>query len=198
MPFPTTPVVPRRTGGLEMFADVLEKNKTLPPRPVQHHPKEICLSPTRELPATLPAAMIGAKHTNTVVIVEKRTTTQPSTTQSSTTPGSNVQVVIRSRPQNKRERKKSEAIIVHTDEETHKVTVVQQRRDKLAKKIFTFDHVSGETSSGETSSGETSSGETSSGETSSGETSTQQDVYQKCVQPNVAEVLEGFNCTVFA
>jgi hypothetical protein len=146
MPFPTTPVVPRRTGGLEMFADVLEKNKTLPPRPVQHHPKEICLSPTRELPA-LPAAMIGAKHTTTVV--------------------------IRSRPQNKRERKKSETIIVHTDEETHKVTVVQQRRDKLAKKIFTFDHVSGETS-------------------------TQQDVYQKCVQPVVAEVLEGFNCTIFA
>ena len=138
MPFPTTPVVPRRTGGLEMFADVLEKNKTLPPRPVQHHPKEICLSPTRELPA-LPAAT----------------------------------VVIRSRPQNKRERKKSETIIVHTDEETHKVTVVQQRRDKLTKKIFTFDHVSGETS-------------------------TQQDVYQKCVQPVVAEVLEGFNCTVFA
>ena len=172
MPFSTTPVVPRRTGGLEMFADVLEKNKTLPPRPVQHHPKEICLSPTRELPA-LPAAMIGAKHTNTVVLVKKGTTTQPSTTQSSTTPGSNVQVVIRSRPQNKRERKKSETIIVHTDEETHKVTVVQQRRDKLAKKIFTFDHVSGETS-------------------------TQQDVYQKCVQPVVAEVLEGFNCTIFA
>ena len=100
--------------------------------------------------------------------MKKRTTT----TQPSTTPGSNVQVVIRCRPQNKRERKKAEAIIVHTDEANHEVTV-NQRRDKLAKKRFTFDHVFGETS-------------------------TQQDVYDTVVQPVVAEVLEGFNCTVFA
>ena len=105
--------------------------------------------------------------TTTVLHMKKRTTTQPSTT-----PGSNVQVVIRCRPQNKRERKKAEAIIVHTDEEKNEVTV-QQRRDKLAKKRFTFDHVFGETS-------------------------TQQDVYDTVVQPVVAEVLEGFNCTVFA
>jgi hypothetical protein len=51
MPFPTTPVVPRRTDGLKMLENELEK-KTVHPRPVEPLLKEICLSPTRRaLPA---------------------------------------------------------------------------------------------------------------------------------------------------
>jgi len=49
-PFPTTtPVVPRRTDGLNVVVDLL-KQMSAYPRPVQHLPKEICLSPTA-LPA---------------------------------------------------------------------------------------------------------------------------------------------------
>jgi surface protein len=46
MPFPTTPVLPRRTDGLQEFEDVLQDTST-PHRPVQRLPEKLCLSPTR-------------------------------------------------------------------------------------------------------------------------------------------------------
>ena len=50
MPFPTTPVVPRRTNGLQAFEDVLQGTSIIPHRPVQRLlPEKVCLSPT--LPA---------------------------------------------------------------------------------------------------------------------------------------------------
>jgi kinesin family protein 11 len=91
------------------------------------------------------------------------------------TGGDNVQVVIRCRPQNKRERKKNEDIIVTTNSKASEVIVQHNQRNNRddGKRRFTFDHVFGEES-------------------------TQQEVYNKIVKPVVAEVLEGFNCTVFA
>jgi surface protein len=59
MPFPTTPVLPRRTDGLQEFEDVLQDTST-PHRPVQRLPEKVCLSPTR---GALPA---GGHHTPTL------------------------------------------------------------------------------------------------------------------------------------
>ena len=50
-PFPTTtPVAPSSTDELKFLDDGLARTSA-PPRPVQHLPKEICLTPTRALPA---------------------------------------------------------------------------------------------------------------------------------------------------
>jgi hypothetical protein len=46
MPFPTPPVLPRRTDGLHEFEDVLQDTGT-PHRPVQRLPEKVCLTPTR-------------------------------------------------------------------------------------------------------------------------------------------------------
>jgi len=91
------------------------------------------------------------------------------------TKGDNVAVVIRCRPQNRREKRKNEDIIVGTNTEMSEVVVQHEKRNNRddGKRKFTFDHVFGPES-------------------------TQTDVYDSVVAPVVAEVLEGFNCTVFA
>ena len=55
MPCPTTPVVPRTTDKLNVAVGTLQETNA-PQRPVQHLPKENCLSPTREALPALPAA----------------------------------------------------------------------------------------------------------------------------------------------
>ena len=92
-----------------------------------------------------------------------------------TTKGDNVAVVIRCRPQNKRETKRGEGIIVTTNTVASEVVVQHPQRNQRddGKRRFTFDHVFGPKS-------------------------TQDDVYLTVVKPVVAEVLQGFNCTVFA
>jgi hypothetical protein len=84
------------------------------------------------------------------------------------TGGDNVQVVIRCRPQNKRERKKNEDIIVTTNSKASEVIVQHNQRNNRddGKRRFTFDHVFGEES-------------------------TQQEVYNKIVKPVVAELFSS-------
>ena len=89
--------------------------------------------------------------------------------------GDNVQVVIRCRPQNKRETRKHESTIVETNTDSAEIVVQHASRNNRddGRRKFTFDQVFGPESS-------------------------QVEVYETLVKPVVAEVLQGFNCTVFA
>jgi len=89
--------------------------------------------------------------------------------------GDNVQVVIRCRPQNKRETRKHESTIVETNTDSAEIVVQHASRNNRddGRRKFTFDQVFGPESS-------------------------QVEVYETVVKPVVAEVLQGFNCTVFA
>ena len=61
-PFPATPGVPRRTDELNVIVDESKKTSA-PPRPVQHPPKEHCLSPTRgALPVGYHAPTRSTRH----------------------------------------------------------------------------------------------------------------------------------------
>lgn len=87
----------------------------------------------------------------------------------------NVQVVVRCRPQNSREKANREPVIVSTDSERCEVHVRQRFSAAVSEKVkrFTFDHVFGQHA-------------------------TQSELYETVVAPVVQEVMQGFNCTVFA
>ena len=77
MPCPTTPVVPRTTGELNVAVGTLQETNA-PQQPVQHLPKENCLSPTREaLPARNHAPTMtrpgSCKPFSTIPVVPRRT-----------------------------------------------------------------------------------------------------------------------------
>ena len=85
----------------------------------------------------------------------------------------NVNVVVRCRPQNKREKRGRESVIVQCDTHNASISVnTMERKSHLTKK-FNFDKVFNQYA-------------------------TQEEVYTSVVAPVVHEVLEGFNCTVFA
>ena len=85
----------------------------------------------------------------------------------------NVNVVVRCRPQNKREKRGKESVIVQCNTQSSSISVnTMERKSKLTKQ-FTFDKVFNQYA-------------------------TQEEVYTSVVAPVVHEVLEGFNCTVFA
>ena len=85
----------------------------------------------------------------------------------------NVNVVVRCRPQNKREKRGRERVIVQCDTHNASISVnTMERKSQLTKK-FNFDKVFNQYA-------------------------TQEEVYTSVVAPVVHEVLEGFNCTVFA
>eukprot|EP00899_Mesostigma_viride_P004778 jgi/Mesvir1/14300/Mv09724-RA.1 len=85
--------------------------------------------------------------------------------------GVNVQVLVRCRPTTEGERKTQQAL--KCEEKKGEVTVVQSIAGKTMERTFTFDKVFGPSS-------------------------TQEDVFEQSVVPIVNEVLEGFNCTIFA
>lgn len=91
----------------------------------------------------------------------------------------NVQVAVRCRRLNKRETSSGDQLIVKCDSLQREITMepTPGQRSSLGskdgKKKFTYDHVFGPDSS-------------------------QNDVYQGVVKPIVDQVLEGYNCTVFA
>ena len=87
----------------------------------------------------------------------------------------NVQVVIRCRPQNAREKARKESVIVRCTPDEHEIAVRQARRNSRDDGLrrFTFDRVFGAQA-------------------------TQREVYDAVVAPVVREVMQGFNCTVFA
>lgn len=91
----------------------------------------------------------------------------------------NVQVAVRCRPLNERERSAGERTIIQCEpsrREVHFSPPIGRKApagSNAGKKTFTYDHVFGPDAS-------------------------QGDVYQGVVKPIVDEVLEGYNCTVFA
>ncbi|KAL9995282.1 putative plus-end-directed kinesin ATPase [Helianthus debilis subsp. tardiflorus] len=87
--------------------------------------------------------------------------------------GVNVQVLLRCRPFSNDELKNNAPQVVTCDEYQREVAVSQNIAGKQIDRVFTFDKVFGPTAQ-------------------------QKDLYEQAVIPIVNEVLEGFNCTIFA
>nr|XP_043621293.1 kinesin-like protein KIN-5C [Erigeron canadensis] len=87
--------------------------------------------------------------------------------------GVNVQVLLRCRPFSNEEVKNNAPQVVTCNEFQREVAVSQAIAGKQIDRVFTFDKVFGPTAQ-------------------------QKDLYEQAVIPIVNEVLEGFNCTIFA
>ncbi|KAH9322163.1 hypothetical protein KI387_016802, partial [Taxus chinensis] len=87
--------------------------------------------------------------------------------------GVNVQVLLRCRPFNEEEVRSNAPQVVTCTEWQREVTVCQNIASKQIDRTFTFDKVFGPSAQ-------------------------QKDLYDQAVVPIVNEVLEGFNCTIFA
>nr|GEW03252.1 kinesin-like protein KIN-5C [Tanacetum cinerariifolium] len=87
--------------------------------------------------------------------------------------GVNVQVLLRCRPFSNDELKNNAPQVVTCNEYQREVAVLQAIAGKQIDRVFTFDKVFGPTAK-------------------------QKDLYEQAVIPIVNEVLEGFNCTIFA
>ncbi|XP_042464696.1 kinesin-like protein KIN-5A [Zingiber officinale] len=87
--------------------------------------------------------------------------------------GVNVQVVLRCRPLNDDEKKANTQVVISCNEHRREVSAAQNIANKLIDRTFTFDKVFGPTSK-------------------------QKDLFDQAVAPIVNEVLEGYNCTIFA
>lgn len=87
----------------------------------------------------------------------------------------NIQVAVRCRPRNSQEIKSGSADVVDINNQTKEITVRQDMNymDKGNNKTFSFDKVFGPKSK-------------------------QIDIYQSMVCPVIDEVLQGYNCTIFA
>ncbi|XP_076908537.1 kinesin-like protein KIN-5C [Bidens hawaiensis] len=87
--------------------------------------------------------------------------------------GVNVQVLLRCRPFSNDELRNNAPQVVTCDDYQREVKVSQNIAGKLTDRVFTFDKVFGPTAH-------------------------QKDLYEQAVIPIVKEVLDGFNCTIFA
>ncbi|GKA84884.1 kinesin-like protein KIN-5C [Tanacetum coccineum] len=87
--------------------------------------------------------------------------------------GVNVQVLLRCRPFSDDEKRNNAPQVVTCNDFQREVAVSQSIAGKQIDRVFTFDKVFGPTSR-------------------------QKDLYEQAVVPIVNEVLEGFNCTIFA
>ncbi|OIW20314.1 hypothetical protein TanjilG_08288 [Lupinus angustifolius] len=85
----------------------------------------------------------------------------------------NVQVLLRCRPLSDDEQRLNVPKVVSCNENKREVTVVQTVANKQVDRVFTFDKVFGPKSQ-------------------------QRSIYDQAISPIVHEVLDGFNCTVFA
>ncbi|XP_060968909.1 kinesin-like protein KIN-5B [Cannabis sativa] len=85
----------------------------------------------------------------------------------------NVQVLLRCRPLSDEEAKSNVQRVISCNEQKKEVTVLQNVANKQIDRLFTFDKVFGPKSQ-------------------------QRSIYDQAISPIVNEVLEGFNCTVFA
>ncbi|KAL8484006.1 hypothetical protein ACS0TY_026629 [Phlomoides rotata] len=85
----------------------------------------------------------------------------------------NVQVLLRCRPLNEEEQRLNTPKLITCNESKREVTVSQSVASKQVDRVFTFDKVFGPKAQ-------------------------QRSIYDQAISPIVTEVLEGFNCTVFA
>ncbi|KAG7964695.1 hypothetical protein I3843_09G183900 [Carya illinoinensis] len=86
---------------------------------------------------------------------------------------SNVQVLLRCRPLSDDEQRLNVPRVISCNEHKREVTVLQNVANKQIDRVFTFDKVFGPKAQ-------------------------QRSIYDQAISPIVNEVLEGFNCTVFA
>ncbi|XP_027088167.1 kinesin-like protein KIN-5D [Coffea arabica] len=87
--------------------------------------------------------------------------------------GVNVQVIVRCRPLSDEETRLHTPVVISCNENRREVCAVQNIANKQIDRTFAFDKVFGPTSQ-------------------------QKDLYDQAVWPIVFEVLEGYNCTIFA
>ncbi|XP_021856268.1 kinesin-like protein KIN-5D [Spinacia oleracea] len=87
--------------------------------------------------------------------------------------GVNVQVILRCRPLNEDEKRLQTPVVITCNEIRREVSAAQVIANKQIDRTFTFDKVFGPTSK-------------------------QKDLFDHAVSPIVYEVLEGYNCTIFA
>ncbi|CAK9170199.1 unnamed protein product [Ilex paraguariensis] len=87
--------------------------------------------------------------------------------------GVNVQVIVRCRPLNEDEVRLHTPVVVSCNENRREVSAIQNIANKQIDRTFLFDKVFGPMSQ-------------------------QKDLYEQAVSPTVFEVLEGYNCTIFA
>ncbi|CAI8592385.1 unnamed protein product [Vicia faba] len=87
--------------------------------------------------------------------------------------GVNVQVLVRCRPLNEDEIRLHTPVVISCNEGRREVAAVQSIANKQIDRTFAFDKVFGPTSQ-------------------------QKELYDQAVSPIVYEVLEGYNCTIFA
>ncbi|KAL4587620.1 hypothetical protein LXL04_000492 [Taraxacum kok-saghyz] len=87
--------------------------------------------------------------------------------------GVNVQVVVRCRPMNAEEEKLHTPMVITCSENKREICAIQTIANKQIDRSFVFDKVFGPKSQ-------------------------QRDLYHSAVSPIVFEVLEGYNCTIFA
>eukprot|EP00249_Psilotum_nudum_P032391 c47840_g1_i1 orf=277-648(+) len=87
--------------------------------------------------------------------------------------GVNVQVLLRCRPFNEEEMRLKSLQVVSCNEHRREVTVNLNIANKQVDRTFTFDKVFGPQAQ-------------------------QRELYDQAIVPIVNEVLEGFNCTIFA
>lgn len=85
----------------------------------------------------------------------------------------NVQVLLRCRPLSDDEQKSNVPKVISCNEHKREVTVMQNLANKQVDRVFTFDKVFGPKAQ-------------------------QRSIYDQAIAPIVNEVLDGFNCTVFA
>ncbi|XP_010259969.1 PREDICTED: kinesin-like protein KIN-5D [Nelumbo nucifera] len=87
--------------------------------------------------------------------------------------GVNVQVLLRCRPLSEDEMRVNTPVVISCNEHRREVSAIQNIANKQIDRTFAFDKVFGPTS-------------------------LQKDLYDQAVSPIVIEVLEGYNCTIFA
>ncbi|XP_010542610.1 PREDICTED: kinesin-like protein KIN-5A [Tarenaya hassleriana] len=87
--------------------------------------------------------------------------------------GVNIQVIVRCRPLNSEETRLQTPVVITCNERKREVAVAQSIAGKQIDRTFLFDKVFGPTSQ-------------------------QKDLYHHAVSPIVFEVLDGYNCTIFA
>ncbi|KAG0496011.1 hypothetical protein HPP92_000625 [Vanilla planifolia] len=87
--------------------------------------------------------------------------------------GVNVQVILRCRPLSEEEARMRTPIVISCNEQRREILAMQNIANKQIDRTFTFDKVFGPASQ-------------------------QKDLFNQSISPIVSEVLEGYNCTIFA
>ncbi|KAF5447057.1 hypothetical protein F2P56_032636 [Juglans regia] len=107
------------------------------------------------------------------LVRELRSGESNSNTKNDRDKGVNVQVLVRCRPLSEEELRIHTPVVISCNESRREVSAVQSIANKQIDRTFAFDKVFGPTSQ-------------------------QKELYDQAVSPIVNEVLEGYNCTIFA